>query len=945
MIQEKGMDVIALTETWLKPGDDALANTLCPPGYSFKGTPRPSAKGKCGGGIGIVYKSKIACDVQQSKSYKTFEHMTVKLNLETPVVLCIIYKLHSKQKYYFPPKEFYEEIEDCLVALSCQKIEDVCIVGDINIHLDDPADPGTKRFTEILSNLGFSLLVKEPTHEQGHTLDVIIARETSSIVRNICIEDPALSDHFLLQFILDRKPPPTTKVLVNRRKIRNMNLESFSQSVREALMEPLAQGNEISTVPLYNKVITDSLDKHAPMKTITLKPGGEKKWYDDEVHEARRKRRRAERKFEKTKLTVHKEMLKAQSKAVAQLVKQKKASHYKRTFAEADSKETFKIVGGLLSASDGGSLPSDKDDASLAQEFANFFKSKITDIHQSLVLEDDGQEEALDQPATVNARTRPPPFHTFVEQSEDEVRKVVMKCPNKSCSMDPIPTSLLKDNHVLPILLPTITNVINRSLSTGGVPSEFKVAQVIPRLKKEGLDVENLKNFRPVSNLPFLSKVLEKIVASQLMSHLYEHHLLDPLQSAYRKGHSTETALLKIKSDVDAILDEGDGVALVLLDLSCAFDTLDHATLIKRMEEYFGITGTALSWIKSYLTDRHQRIHIREATSESVQLETGVPQGSVLGPILFTLYVRPLAEIIDGFNMGRHGYADDIQLYTRLRLNSMEDMLADIKAMENCINEIRQWMKLNKLKLNESKTELMFITKKRHTSLVENLSIKVGDSVIKPSNAVRNLGATFDENLSMKNQISKTVQSGYYHLRRVKHIRHYLDKSTCAKVINATVTSRLDFHNGLLAGARAYQLRALQVLQNNAARLLTGTKTHDHITPVLTSLHWLPVRYRIDFKVLSIIQRALHDHEAPRYIKDSVSVRRPTRELRSSNDVYLLDVPVSRSHEGERRFQRHGAMLWNALPENLRRPMSRENFKAKLKTFLFRKVYVSKHLR
>jgi hypothetical protein len=190
----------------------------------------------------------------------------------------------------------------------------------------------------------------------------------------------------------------------------------------------------------------------------------------------------------------------------------------------------------------------------------------------------------------------------------------------------------------------------------------------------------------------------------------------------------------------------------------------------------------------------------------------------------------------------------------------------------------------------------------------------------------------------MKNQISKTVQSGYYHLRRVKHIRHYLDKDTCAKVINATVTSRLDYHNGLLAGVYAYQLKALQVLQNNAARLLTKARSQDHITPTLMSLHWLPVRHRIDFKVLSIVHRALYDQEAPKYIKDSVSVRQATRELRSSNAV-CLNVPVSRSHEGVRRFQRQGAMLWNALPENLRGQMSRENFKAKLKTFLFRKAF------
>lgn len=249
-------------------------------------------------------------------------------------------------------------------------------------------------------------------------------------------------------------------------------------------------------------------------------------------------------------------------------------------------------------------------------------------------------------------------------------------------------------------------------------------------------------------------------------------------------------------------------------------------------------------------------------------------------------------------------------------------------------------MKTNKLKLNESKTEAMFITRKSQMSVVENLTLNIGDHKIEPSKIVRNLGGTFDNILSMKHQVSRTVQSGYYHLRRVKHIRQYLDQSTCAKVINATVTSRLDYHNGLLAGEHANIIKPLQTLQNNAARLLTRTGRREHITPILKTLHWLPVKYRVDFKILMTIHNALYDEFSPMYIKDTLAQYQHQRDLRSSDDASLLSVKRSYSHEGDRRLQTYGAKLWNDLPVNLRTEMAKQTFKKQLKTFLFRKAYL-----
>ena len=263
-------------------------------------------------------------------------------------------------------------------------------------------------------------------------------------------------------------------------------------------------------------------------------------------------------------------------------------------------------------------------------------------------------------------------------------------------------------------LVPIITSIINKSFEEGNVPDSFTEAIIRPLLKKPGLDKEVLKSYRPVSNLAFLSKVLEKVVAMRIYLHLEENSLHDSHQSAYRKFHSTETALLKVQTDITEALDKGSMAVFIMLDLSAAFDTLDHTILLRRLQCFIGIEGNALKWFHSYISNRTQTVAVRHQSSKAIVIEYGVPQGSVLGPKLYCMYTRPVGKIVDKFGLNHHIYADDTQAYIIIKPSDRWDLAAT--SIESCVTEIREWMSTNMLKLNDDKFEFM-IFHPRHRPL------------------------------------------------------------------------------------------------------------------------------------------------------------------------------------------------------------------------------------
>jgi hypothetical protein len=351
--------------------------------------------------------------------------------------------------------------------------------------------------------------------------------------------------------------------------------------------------------------------------------------------------------------------------------------------------------------------------------------------------------------------------------------------------------------------------------------------------------------------------------------------------------------------------------------------------MLFKLKNEYGVHGTAINWFRSYLKNRCFRVKIDDCLSKGDSLKFGVPQGSILGPVLFTLYTQEVEKIIESHGLRFHMFADDIQIYHRY--SGSKSQLSTIKA---CLHDVKYWAKINNLKLNDKKTKFINVALKSFKHDLRD--IQLFNETIPMELQAKSLGFIFDNRLSFQDQITRVRKVGYQMLGNLWRVSSTLNVPLKTQLVHACILTHIDYCNSLYYGLPNYQISRLQLLMNAAVRFIHNIRnTNTSITPFLKRSHLLPVHLRIRYKICVTVFKCLND-AAPAYLKDLITNKISLQSLRVHEDKTLLHQPSFESPLlRNRRFSIAGPKLWNELPKKLREITYITEFKSKLKTYLF----------
>ena len=882
LITDNNIDILCITETWLSDFDTAVVAALVPPTHIFYHSPRSEGRG---GGVGVAVAKCLTNVKSFRRQFDTFECLEVQANHNNKkIIIYVIYRPPSVQVSHFLP-----EFESFLLN-SETAAHDITYVGDFNIWIEDPENSISRRFLDLLCNFNLRNYVLEPTYDSGHVLDLVISKSMSSIVNRVIVEDVfTISDHKLVSFVLNADIKRVHEKEIFFRSSAELNSIEYVGEL-SMLLDNIHEGvggvccgrdNRPSPcvdciVEKYRECAQAFFDKHAPLVHKVIKISGKKQpWFNSDIRDAKRTLRKAENKYKKFKTLATEEDYKRLRLIKCNLVTSSKVNYYKNKISECNnnsSKLYYELNKMLGRTSENVILPKHSCLKVLANNFKDFFISKIDSINSIF----QGSNASIGEMYPDFPLKK---FSEFAPVSDEKLEKVISRVKRTFCLNDPINVKLLNFDVIMKPFVGIMGGIVNRSFQCGEFPQAEKFAYIKPVVKGK-CDPDDFNSYRPLYNTSFTSKILESESFDQLMGKLKNFACFPKFQSAYREFHSVETAMCRVYNQLIKTKCSGKCTLLVLLDLSAAFDTVDHEILLNDLR-LLGLDGNVLSWYRSYLTNRKFKVVIDQVTSDPGFMRTGVPQGSILGPVLFIIYIMELQYLLEGMNVSFHFYADDTQIFFEI---------ADLGQAQRRITEVLEvvklWMKGRRLKLNTGKTEFILIGQKKCSYGVAGVrGMDIGGTVFEFSDAVRSLGILVDKNLDMHDQLKNVKRKAIGNLINISRISRYIDESSRMKLVHGLVMSHIDFCNSLYCGLPSKDLQPLQLIINGAARMVVGLPyfSRERITPYCIRLHFLPLKARIKYKICLLTFKAIKYGE-PQYLRELL-VRCDLNEHRSLRSV------------------------------------------------------------
>ena len=596
---------------------------------------------------------------------------------------------------YRPPSssitEFLVDLTSIFESISS---DNTIILGDFNIQYNR-SYPAASSLKSLINEFSLTQHILFPTNTNGNCIDLVISPSSSDIVSSPS-QSFLISDHFVVTFELILPPSTSPRPERSFRKISAINIPSFVNSIFSRLYNPQSLLVFDSLYDNFNAAISNSLEIFAPVIKSINRSFSKSPWFNNELVNLRRTLRKLQNRYQVSNLESDLKSFKVCRSLYRTKLITLKSSYFtdKLNNFGMSSKQAFQLSFKLIGRDQNRRLP-DHSDSYLCTAFSNFFQRKISNVIDSLPRFD----VALFDVTFITSSNH---WSCFTLPSQAFVLSLVTSLKSHS-PLDPVPLVLLRS--ISPYIIGLITNIINVSLITSTVPQSMKHSYITPLLKKPTLDHSNLTNYRPISQLSSISKTLERVVSTQLIHYITTNNIADCFQSAYLPHRSTETALNLIFSDILLSLDTKCPCYLILLDLSCAFDSLNLTILSYRLRE-IGINGQVLNWFMSFVSNRTSSVKINSSLSQPFTNSYGVPQGSVLGPILFIIYILPIRSIFLKYpHLHYHLYADDLQIYTSFPPS------CNTESIQLTIYELITWFSTNSLSLNMAKTNTIILSR------------------------------------------------------------------------------------------------------------------------------------------------------------------------------------------------------------------------------------------